>query len=60
MKRGQFSQEQIVAILHEARVLVEAFRREYNEERPHQSLGYKPPQEYKDEWHEIHSQPSGD
>ena len=44
MKRGQFSQEQIVAIRHEAKELVETFRREYNEERPHQSLGCKTPQ----------------
>ncbi len=53
MKRGQFS-------LAEAKVLVETSRREYNEERPHQSLGYKTPQEYKTEWHKTHSQSSGD
>mgnify|MGYP000563064161 CR=1 FL=1 len=28
--------------LHEAQVLIEKWRRHYNEERPHSSLGYKP------------------
>lgn len=32
--------------LLEAQVLVEEWRREYNEQRPHSSLGYKTPQEF--------------
>lgn len=32
--------------LLEAKVLVEDWRRQYNEERPHSSLGYKTPQEF--------------
>jgi putative transposase len=32
--------------LLEARVLVEEWRREYNEERPHSSLGYQTPREF--------------
>lgn len=58
--RDEFLFETLFASLAEARVLVEAFRREYNEERPHQSLGYKTPQEYTTEWHKSHSQSSGD
>lgn len=44
----------------EARVLCEAFRREYNEERPHQSLGYLTPQEFKEKWLLKQSDKSGD
>ena len=58
--REEFLFETLFASLAEARVLVEAFRREYNEERPHQSLGYKTPQEYKTEWNKSHSPSSGD
>jgi putative transposase len=34
----------------EARILVEAYRREYNTERPHQALGYLTPAEFKARW----------
>ncbi len=53
--RDEFLQETLFASLAEAKVLVEAWRNAYNTERPHQSLGYKTPQEYKTEWHENHS-----
>jgi putative transposase len=43
----------------EAQVLCEAFRREYNEERPHQSLGYLTPAEYKQQWLKKQSQDPG-
>lgn len=33
--------------LLEAKVLVEEWRRQYNEQRPHSSLGYKTPQEFR-------------
>jgi len=37
--------------VREARVRLEAFRRHYNEERPHRRLGYQTPSEFKQAWH---------
>jgi putative transposase len=37
--------------VREARVRLEAFRRHYNEERPHSRLGYQTPSEFKHTWH---------
>jgi len=34
----------------EARVVIEGWRREYNGERPHSSLGYRTPEEYRAVW----------
>jgi putative transposase len=34
------------ASLREAQVLIEAWRRDYNTERPHESLGWQTPAEY--------------
>lgn len=48
--RDEFLCETLFASVAEARVLCEGYRREYNEERPHQSLGYLTPQEYKQKW----------
>jgi putative transposase len=39
----------------EARVILERYRREYNEERPHSSLGYRTPAEFKRDWHNSQS-----
>jgi len=36
--------------VREARVRLEAFRRHYNEERPHSRLGYQTPSEFKQTW----------
>ena len=51
---GRFRDEFLFGTLFvsvaEARVLCEGFRREYNEERSHQSLGYLTPHEYKAKW----------
>ena len=58
--RDEFLSETLFASMAEARVLIEAWRRAYNEERPHQALGYKTPYEYKQEWLTTHSQPDGD
>lgn len=58
--RDEFLSETLFASIAEARVLIETWRREYNEERPHQALGYKTPHEYKQEWLTNHSQPDGD
>ena len=39
----------------EARVMLDAYRRPYHEERPHCSLGYRPPAEFKRAWLERQS-----
>lgn len=39
----------------EARVVLAAYRRQYNEERPHSSLGYRTPAEFKRDWIERQS-----
>ena len=39
----------------EARVMLAAYRRQYNEERPHSSLGYLTPAEFKRTWLERQS-----
>lgn len=48
--RDEFLYGTLFASVAEARVLVEGFRREYNQERPHQSLGYLTPSEFKQQW----------
>lgn len=45
--RDEFLYGTLFASVAEARVLCEGFRKEYNQERPHQSLGYLTPQEFK-------------
>jgi transposase InsO family protein len=44
--RDELLDRELFLGLMEARVLVEEFRREYNEERPHSSLNYQTPQEF--------------
>jgi putative transposase len=44
----------------EARIVTESYRREYNTERPHQSLGYQTPSEFKQAWLNSHSSDTGD
>jgi len=41
--RDELLNREIFYTMHEARVLIERWRREYNEIRPHSSLGYRPP-----------------
>ncbi len=41
--RDELLNGEIFTSLHEARILIEAWRREYNGVRPHSSLGYRPP-----------------
>lgn len=43
----------------EARVVCGAYLREYNGERPHSSLGYRTPSEFKQEWLERQSEATG-
>jgi putative transposase len=57
--REEFLYGTLFATVDEARVLCEAFRREYNEERPHQSLGYLTPAEYKQQRLQNQSQDPG-
>lgn len=58
--RDEFLSQTVFASVAEARVLCEEFRHEYNEERPHQSLAYLTPAEFKQQWLQQQSQPSGD
>jgi len=44
--RAEFLDEHWFGSIHEARVLLEAWRQDYNAVRPHSSLGYLTPQEY--------------
>jgi transposase InsO family protein len=44
--RDELLDRELFLGLMEARVLVEEFRREYNEERPHSSLDYQTPKEF--------------
>lgn len=57
--RDEFLYGTLFVSLAEARVLCEGFRREYNEERPHQSLGYMTPNEFKQKWLESQSASDG-
>ncbi len=41
--RDELLNGEIFTTLQEAKVLTEAWRREYNQVRPHSALGYKPP-----------------
>ncbi len=41
--RDEFLNGEIFYTLREAQILIERWRREYNEFRPHSSLGYRPP-----------------
>jgi putative transposase len=43
----------------EAQVVCSAYLREYNEERPHSSLGYLTPLEYKCDWYARQSPEGG-
>lgn len=44
---------QLFVLVAEARVRVEAFRRHYNDDRPHSRLGYRTPSEFKRAWLEA-------
>ncbi len=58
--RDEFLSITLFANVAEARVLCHGYRREYNEERPHQSLGYLTPAEFKQQWLQEHSKTTGD
>src|SRR6478672_6024618 len=44
--RDECLNRELFGNLHEARVILESWRVEYNERRPHSSLGYQTPSEY--------------
>ena len=44
--RDECLNRELFGNLHEARVILESWRVEYNERRPHSSLGYQSPNEY--------------
>jgi putative transposase len=50
--REECLNEQLFGDLEEARVAIHRWRREYNEERPHSSLGYLTPVQYRRRWEE--------
>jgi putative transposase len=58
--RDEFLYGTLFANVVESRVLCEGYRREYNEERPHQSLKYLTPVEFKQQWLQSRSQTTGD
>ena len=41
--RDELLKREIFTTLEEAKVLIEQWRREYNQVRPHSALGYQPP-----------------
>lgn len=49
---------QVFASVAEARIQIERFRCQYNEERPHSRLGYRTPTEFKANWLADQSKPS--
>lgn len=55
--RDEFLYGTLFGSVAEARVLVEQFRQEYNTERPHQSLGYLTPEEFRQQWLATNNQP---
>ncbi len=46
---------EIFTTLLEAKIMAEDYRQDYNQNRPHSSLGYKTPHEFKQNWH--HNKP---
>ena len=48
--REEFLNQQVFLSLLDAQVRIATWRREYNEERPHSSLRYRTPHEFKQEW----------
>jgi putative transposase len=57
--RDEFLSTTLFVSAAEARVLCEGYRLEYNQERPHQSLGYLTPNEFKQKWLREQSQDPG-
>lgn len=67
--RDELLNRELFMSLREAQVMTEAFRREYNEFRPHSGLGYQSPVAYREAWEArqttppavaCHHSPTGD
>jgi putative transposase len=52
--RDEFLNEEVFRSVREAQILSEKWRRYYNEERLHSSLGYKTPMEFMRAWEKSH------
>lgn len=50
--RAECLNPELFVNLQEARVMIEAWREEYNTDRPHSSLGYLTPAEFAEKWRE--------
>jgi putative transposase len=58
--RDELLNQQVFVSLLDAQVRISSWRREYNQERAHSSLGYKTPAEFKQSWKEERPlEPSG-
>jgi len=57
--RDEFLNSHAFASVAEAQVLADAYLREYNQERPHSSLGYQTPLEFKRDWYARQSPKDG-
>jgi putative transposase len=57
--RDEFLNSHAFASVAEAQVLAAGYLREYNQERPHSSLGYQTPLEFKRDWYARQSHDSG-
>ena len=49
--RDEFLGIEIFTTLLEAKIMAEDYRQDYNQNRPHSSLGYMTPNEFKQNWH---------
>jgi putative transposase len=58
--RDEFLNGTLLRSVTEARILMERYRKEYNSERPHQSLRYQTPFEFKQAWLDAQSSDMGD
>ena len=58
--QDEFLYGTLLSNVAECRVLCEGYRREYNTERPHQSLKYLTPIEFKQQWLKNRSKTTGD
>lgn len=56
--RDEFLNQQVFLSLRDAQIRIGCWRREYNEERPHSSLKYRTPYEFKQQW-QANPQESG-
>jgi putative transposase len=49
--RDELLDAEIFTTLLEAKIMAEDYRQDYNQNRPHSTLGYKTPREFKKNWH---------